>query len=99
MCPAGHPLPVNRGKGLQMIVIGADTQMRSHTVAAVSEATGRLLATKTVSTRAKSFEELLLWARRLEDPQRVWALEDCRHVSSVLERFLLGHGERVVRVP
>jgi transposase len=29
----------------------------------------------------------------------VWALEDCRHVSGPLERFLLGRGERVVRVP
>jgi transposase len=28
----------------------------------------------------------------------VWALEDCRHVSGSLERFLLVHGERVVRV-
>jgi transposase len=28
----------------------------------------------------------------------VWALEDCRHVSGALERFLIGRGERVVRV-
>jgi len=33
------------------------------------------------------------------DRERLWALEDCRHVSSAFERFLLGHGERVVRVP
>jgi transposase len=29
----------------------------------------------------------------------VFALEDCRHVSGTLERFLLARGERVVRVP
>jgi transposase len=29
----------------------------------------------------------------------VWAIEDCRHVSGKLERFLLARGERVVRVP
>ena len=29
----------------------------------------------------------------------MWALEDCRHVSGSLERFLLASGERVVRVP
>jgi transposase len=29
--------------------------------------------------------------------QRVWALEDCRHVSGAFERFLLARGERVVR--
>jgi transposase len=39
----------------------------------------------------------LVWARAL-DAERVWALEDCRHVSGALERFLIGRGERVVRV-
>ena len=33
------------------------------------------------------------------DQERVWAVEDCRHVTSRLERTLLGAGERVVRVP
>jgi transposase len=37
------------------------------------------------------------WARGL-DRERVWALEDCRHVSGGLERFLIARGERVVRV-
>jgi len=32
------------------------------------------------------------------DCERVWALEDCRHVSGGLERFLIARGERVVRV-
>lgn len=35
---------------------------------------------------------------RALDGDRVWALEDCRHVSGALERFLLARGERVVRV-
>jgi transposase len=43
-------------------------------------------------------ERLLTWARGL-DPERVWAIEDCRHVSGRLERFLIARGERVVRVP
>ena len=30
--------------------------------------------------------------------ERVWAIEDCRHVSGSFERFLIGRGERVVRV-
>jgi transposase len=33
------------------------------------------------------------------DVDRVWAVEDCRHVTSRLERALLGDGERVIRVP
>jgi transposase len=37
------------------------------------------------------------WARGL-DGERVWAIEDCRHVSRRLEQALLAAGERVVRV-
>ena len=81
-----------------MIVIGTDTHKVSHTVAAVDEATGRVLADRTVRGKRRSFEDLLRWARRLGG-ERVWALEDCRHVSGALERFLLARGERVVRVP
>jgi transposase len=82
---------------VQMIVIGADTHKHSHTVAAVDAATGRVLADRTVKAKRRSFDDLLVWARRL-DAERVWALEDCRHVSGALERFLLRRGERVVRV-
>jgi transposase len=82
-----------------MMVLGADTHKRSHTVAAVNELTGRKGADATVRATRRSFEELLVWARGLDDPDRVWAIEDCRHVSGALERCLLAHGERVVRVP
>ena len=41
---------------------------------------------------------LLGWARSLAG-KRLWALEDCRHVSRGLEALLLGAGERLVRVP
>jgi transposase len=80
-----------------MIVLGADTHKRSHTLAAVAEATGRVLADRTVAAKRRAFDELLVWARGLGD-ERVWAIEDCRHVSGALERFLLVRGERVVRV-
>ena len=46
----------------------------------------------------RGFDGLLRWARSL-DGERVWALEDCRHVSGSLERFLIGRGERVLRIP
>ena len=57
-----------------------------------------MLADRTVRGKRRSFEDLLRWARRV-GRERVWALEDCRHVSGALERFLLARGERVVRVP
>src|SRR4051794_4352201 len=80
-----------------MIVIGADTHKRSHTVTTVDAATGRALAERTVSVRQRSFDVLLAWARE-QAAERVWAIEDCRHVSGALERFLLARGEAVVRV-
>jgi transposase len=82
---------------VQMIVIGADTHKHSHTVGAVDAATGRALADRTVKAKRRSFDDLLGWARSL-GAERVWAIEDCRHVSGALERFLLRRGERVVRV-
>ncbi len=80
-----------------MIVIGADTHKRSHTVAAVEAASGRVVGERTVSARQRSFDVLLAWARS-HGAERVWAIEDCRHVSGALERFLLARGEAVVRV-
>ena len=81
-----------------MIVIGADTHKRSHTVVAVNEATGRVIADRTMPATHHAFEDALVWARGLDDPDRVWAIEDCRHVSGAFERFLVARGERVVDV-
>jgi transposase len=80
-----------------MIVLGADTHKRSHTIAAVSAATGELIGEQTVQVGAKGFAALVVWARQL-GTERVWALEDCRHVSGSFERFLIERGERVLRV-
>ena len=77
--------------------VGADAHKRSHTIAAVSATTGELVGERTVQVGAKGFAALLVWARGLEG-ERVWAIEDCRHVSGSLERFLIGRGERVLRV-
>ena len=58
-----------------------------------------MIADLTVRAKRRSFDDVLLWARGLDEGERVWAIEDCRHVSGALERFLLARGERVVRVP
>src|SRR5665809_72671 len=92
-CPSAIRLQhSSEGEGLRMIVIGADTHKRSHTVAAVDAATGRLLDEQTIAARRRSFGALLIWARG-HGGERVWAIEDCRHVSGALERFLLARGE------
>jgi transposase len=86
-------------KGTQlMIVLGADMHKSSHTIAAITAATGEMLDEKTAAVGARGFDAVLRWARGL-GPERVWALEDCRHVSGSFERFLIARGERVLRVP
>ena len=79
-----------------MIVLGADTHKRSHTIAAVAAGTGELLGSQTIQVGRRGFDVLLRWARGLGE-ERVWALEDCRHVSASLERLLIERGERVLR--
>src|SRR3954462_11385462 len=81
-----------------MIVLGADMHKCSHSIAAVAGETGELLGDKLVKVADRGFAAALAWARGVGG-ERVWALEDCRHVSGAFERFLLKRGERVVRVP
>jgi transposase len=81
-----------------MIVIGTDPHKQSHTAAALDAQKAVCVDELTVRAREAGHERLLGWARELDD-ERVWAIEDCRHVSGGLERFLLRSGERVVRVP
>lgn len=82
---------------MQMIVIGTDTHKQTHTAAAVLAGTGLLTGELTAAARQAGFAELLRWARAL-DAERIWAIEDCRHVSGSFERFLIASGERVLRV-
>src|SRR5690349_19908724 len=79
-----------------MVTIGIDPHKQTHSAAAVDEV-GRELSRRTERAVRDGFGVLLGWARRLAD-QRVWVLEDCRHVSGGLERFLIDHGESVVRL-
>src|SRR3954452_1440321 len=80
-----------------MIVFGADAHKRSHTIVALSATTGEVVGERTVQVGARGFAALLKWARGLGG-ERVWAIEDWRHVSGSFERFLIGRGERVLRV-
>src|SRR3954463_14799362 len=77
---AGRPLS-DRVKGTRaMIVLGADMHKRSHTLAAVAASTGELLGDNTIAVGERGFAAALDWAAGLGD-DRIWALEDCRHVS------------------
>jgi transposase len=76
-----------------MIVIGVDVHKYSLTAVAVDEV-GRSLAERTCAVD----DGVVEWAQTLAD-DRLWALEDCRHVTRGLEQALFAAGERLVRVP
>jgi transposase len=76
-----------------MIVIGVDVHKHSLTAVAVDEV-GRTLSQCSGPIGA----QLVGWARSLAE-ERLWALEDCRHVSRGLEQLLQAQSERLVRVP
>lgn len=80
-----------------MVILGIDAHKRSHTVVVV-DAQGRQLAERTTGTTSADHLELVAWAVK-QDRERLWAVEDCRHLSRRLERDLLTAGERIVRVP
>jgi transposase len=77
-----------------MIVIGVDVHKHSLTAVAVDEA-GRQLGELQLEYPDAP---LLGWAARLGEA-RLWAVEDCRHVTRALERQLIAAGEDLVRVP
>jgi transposase len=79
-----------------MMVIGIDAHKRSHTAVTVDEM-GRQGFVKTVGVTAQDHLRLLKWAVGLAE-ERLWAIEDCRHLTRRLERDLIAAGESVVRV-
>ena len=81
-----------------MVVVGADVHKRTHTFVAVDEV-GRKLGEKVVVATSAGHGEAVMWARERFGVEVVWAIEDCRHLSTRLERDLLTADQKVVRVP
>jgi transposase len=79
-----------------LLTIGVDPHKQTHTTCAVNEL-GVEVACLTEAAHREGFGRLLIWARDLAG-ERVWVVEDCRHVSGPLERFLLDRGETVARL-
>jgi len=94
--PSGSPSDQEGDKA--MVVLGIDAHKRTHTVVAV-DAAGRQLGIRvTKATSTAAHLDLVRWAVRF-GPQRLWAVQDCRHLSRRLKRDLLAAGEQIVRVP
>ena len=76
-----------------MIVVGVDVHKHSLTAAAVDQL-GRVVAERSGPVDGT----VISWACSLGE-ERLWAVEDCRHVTRGLEQSLREAGERLVRVP
>jgi transposase len=81
-----------------MIVIGADIHKSTHALAAVNGATGEIAGENEIRAGGAGHLGALRWAQGL-DEERVWAIEDSRHLSRRFEQALISAGERVIRVP
>ena len=66
---------------------GIDAHKRTQTAVSVDEM-GRQGDTKTVGTTTQDHLRLLKWAVSLAK-ERLWAIEDCRHMTRRLERDLI----------
>ena len=80
-----------------MIVIGVDAHKKTHTLVAVNDV-GRKVGECTVKATDDGHASALRWARLKFGADVLWGLEDCRQVTTRLERELLAAGQRVVRV-
>jgi transposase len=79
-----------------MVTLGIDAHKQSHTIVAADDH-GRQLGQLTVTATSPGHLRALRWAAQW--PDRVWAIEDCRHLTRRLEADLLAAGQQVIRVP
>jgi len=94
--PTQHAMKHERRRMSGAVMIGVDAHKRTHTFAGADEV-GRQLAVRTLAATSEGHLAALEWAQQW--PERVWAIEDCRHLTRRLEADLLRAGETVVRVP
>lgn len=79
-----------------MMTIGIDAHKATHTAVAI-DGVGRRVGEVTVGSDPAGLAALVEWASGW--PDRGWAVEDARHVTSRLEGYLLAAAEVVWRVP
>lgn len=84
-----------------VVMVGIDVHKDTHCAVAVDEVGRQLGAARTFRTTDAGNLQLLRWALRAygrDGVQVVFAVEDCRHLTTRLERALLAAGARVLRV-
>jgi transposase len=85
-----------------VVMVGVDVHKDTHCAVAVDQVGRQLGRDRTFRTTDAGCLQLLRWAREHAQEQQtelVVAVEDCRHLTTRLERALLASGARVLRVP
>jgi transposase len=87
-----------------VVVVGIDVHKGTHCAVALDSIGRRIAGPRTVRATDAGHLQLLRWAGSLLVGELAgagleFAVEDCRHVSTRLERALLNAGQVVVRVP
>lgn len=82
-----------------VVMVGIDVHKDTHCAAAVDEVGRQLGVARTFRTTDAGNLQLLRWAQREHGADVTFAVEDCRHLTTRLERALLAAGARVLRVP
>src|SRR3954447_18170866 len=84
-----------------VVMVGIGVHKDTHCAVAVDEVGRQLGAARTFRTTDAGNLQLLRWAQRSQGQdgeQVVFAVEDCRHLTTRLERSLLAAVARVLRV-
>jgi len=82
-----------------VVTVGIDVHKDTHCAVAIDEAGREVARPLTVRATDAGHRQLMRWAKREFADVVEFAVEDCRHVSTRLERALLDAGAVVVRVP
>lgn len=85
-----------------VVMVGIDVHKDTHCAAAIDQVGRPLRAARTFRTTDAGSLQLLRWAQHQfgrDGTAVVFAVEDCRHLTTRLERALLAAGARVLRVP
>jgi transposase len=82
-----------------VVMVGIDVHKDTHCAVATDEAGRQVGRDRTFRATDAGHRQLLRWALSEHGAEVRFAVEDCRHVSTRLERALLGAGRTVVRVP
>jgi transposase len=77
-------------------VLGVDTHLDEHALAAVAAPAGAVVAQRAVRASARGYAEALRFAERHAPGRRVWAIEGAGHYGAGLARYLSARGETVL---